>query len=127
MIADIFDNLDNLRLTPEMMTKHPPKPEGKAKPARRKRLEGRFYQVPADWMDRAYAAVIGKAQLMTALRLYVIWRMRPPASEFIIASNKRLGIPAHVKLRALANLWHAGLIAVEKGGNGQAARVKVIE
>jgi hypothetical protein len=126
---DPFDNLDNLRLTSELMALNPPASPA-AKPKRRSRTRGKFYHVSQTWLDRAYAACRSKAQLMIGIRLFRNWRLRKPGEQVIIASNLSLagpGFSREIKRRALENLWAANLIDVRSVGNGRAARVVVLE
>lgn len=61
------------------------------KPTRRKHIVGDFYMVPAEWTERAAAALKTSTQLRMALRLYRRWRMRRGNEAVISASNAVLG------------------------------------
>jgi hypothetical protein len=126
MNADAFDDLEGLRLPPELLAQIKPKPEGKTF-QRRKRLTGNFYMAPETWLEDAYEAVGSKEQFLVALRLYRLWRCRKPRTDYVVASNAKLGVLHDVKRRALENLWAAKLIEVVSGGNGRAPRVVVLD
>jgi hypothetical protein len=124
MSADVFDNLDALRLTPEMVVKTKPKRDGQVQ--RRKHLVGNFYMVPEAWFDEVCKVVGSKEQLVVALRLYQLWRSRKPGADYVVASNSKLRSLPDTKRRALVSLQKAGLIKMQGGGNGKAPRVEVL-
>jgi hypothetical protein len=129
MKKDPFDDLDSLRLTPEMMAQSwfKPKPEGGSPPSgqRRKRLARSFYLVSEDWFDHAAAATKTAKQLQVAVRLYRMWLMRPVDTPHIVASNQTLRATRPLKLRTLTHLRKAKLIHVERCGKRQAPLVTV--
>jgi hypothetical protein len=126
MKKDPFDDLDSLRLTPEMLAQLKPKPEGKAPRQRQqRRLAADFYLVSEDWFNRAEIAVESSGQLLAALQIYRLWLMRPPNASDLIVSNVVLkGTSRDVKTRTLKHLQKAGLVKVVNK-TGQAPRVAV--
>jgi hypothetical protein len=130
-MADAFDNLKNLHLTPELMTLHPPKPETRpGRRARATRTAGAFYHLPEAWFDRAYMATTSREQLIIAVRLFRHWRLRAPGKDTIIASNIALkgpGFSRQAKGRALQNLRAAGLLEIVEQRDRASPRIRIIE
>jgi hypothetical protein len=126
--ADSFDDLNALRLPPEVVTLG--KSKLATKPRRqRQRLAGEFYLCPVAWGDRAMLAVASKEQLIIALRLYRRWLTRKREESAITASNVMLagpGFSREVKRRALRKLETVGLLEVVDRRNGRAPRIRLI-
>jgi hypothetical protein len=126
--ADGFDNLDALRLTPEQVaTVKPLKPR---RQQRKKHFAGDFYLCPVEWVGKA-AVVLGSAvQLLIALQLYRLWRMRKFGEDTIVASNTALegaSFSRHSKRVAIGRLQKAGLLeVVGQHNNGWAPRVRIV-
>jgi hypothetical protein len=121
---DPFDDLDSLQLTPELLAQVRPKPEGAAKP-RKQRTDGNFYHVPEAWLRSANKAVKSRNQLMAAIELYRMWKLRQPGADYIVVSNMKFG-SRDVKRRMIIHLWRAKLIAVQVNGPGRAPWVTVL-
>ena len=99
-----------------------------AKPARRKHIADDFYLVPAEWAERAAAALSTSAQLLMALRLYRRWRMRRRGETTVSASNAVLGgqRSRRTKYRVLHRLQAAALLKVTRATRGHAPHVEIV-
>ena len=78
------------------------------------------------WLKDAFEAVASKGQLMVALELFRLWLKRKPDSDYVVASNVKLGVPRKLKYRTITALREAGLIGVTASGNGRALKVRVL-
>jgi hypothetical protein len=128
MSADGFDNLETLTLSPEQVASAKP-----LKPRRRQRkkhFDGDFYLCPTEWLDQAAAVLGSAAQLLIALQLYRLWRMRKLGDDTVVASNAALesaSFSRHSKRVAIARLQKAGLLeVVGQHNNGWAPRVRIV-
>lgn len=120
--SDAFADLSRLQLEPGRT-----EATAAAEPAGRKHIAGDFYLVPAEWAERAAAALSTSAQLLMAFRLYRRWRMRRRGEATIAASNTVLGGPMSrfTKYRMLHRLQTVGLLKVVKANRGRAPHVEI--
>jgi hypothetical protein len=125
MNPDAFDNLNNLRLTLERGAQAKNQ-KGPSKPTRRK-LKGDFVIVPVPWLYEACDVLSSSRGLFVALQIYRLWHMRKPGTDYVVASNQKLGVLKDVKRRAIASLREGGLIEVLPGAENRSPKVRVIE
>jgi hypothetical protein len=84
-----------------------------AAPAKRKKQEP-FAKVPLSWAKQMTAATHTKRALVGIVLLHTAWKTKRTTFPLPNGLLARLGVSRQTKYRALVDLEHAGLIAVER-------------
>ena len=102
---DAFDDIENLRLSPDQLRTVTPK----------KILKRRehFIRVPFSWLERLNGAS-GKAHALALHLLYLHWKAKGAAFKLTNGMLEIDGIGRTSKWRALLELEGRGLISVER-------------
>jgi hypothetical protein len=112
-VDDPFDDLDNLRLTPEDIAAI----QARAAPTPRRRRQQPFTKFPRSWENRMQTVRHASSYRVALYLLYQTWKADEHLIRPIRLSNTalaELGVSRWAKWRALRELERVGLIRVEE-------------
>jgi hypothetical protein len=117
LCADVFDDLDRLRLPAEQSLKHSVAiQEGASRPSKTLRIKGEFVRgpIPLKWLTIA-STLPGKA-LAVAMAIWFEFGRRRRANTIILTTAilDRFNVGRKAKYKALRHLQDAGLVVVHR-------------